>query len=743
MDDSNRQNGGNDDATKPLDLNPLMRLKDALEGAQMNTSKMLHRLERFEKRLSELDDKMRPIQNTTKHYTKAKENISLTLVEVGKTYEYFRIANEVKEVVHGGLTSETQEKYFEALTRLSSAKHFFDTHQDIKSSDTALANIEELLAVAVAGCISEFERMLTVSGKSIALTDGQYSIINPLTPDVARDIKAICTLFESNNNHTHFEVYQSTRIAKLKSELRAQEQEYSAQWTAAQQDGPYEKGTHPFKEFFLLSYWLLRSELQLWGNTLPSNVDSLHVFVSICEAIIGELSRVLTPLLVDDRSRYYANPVVKRSKLLLVRLDILDTFNDLYEEFRDLCRPDVRHESTASMSLMEMRQIVVNACANSAEYLSSDSISEGFTFVDMSRKFPSAAAAAGNVGGSGGNGLPTSSSIATSGGTAAGGGGGAPAGGSMLASGLSSDALLLNDSSACDLHPAAGNLMYCCSEMREYSNPYRRMRELMMNAYSSGQSSKKMGDFLPPVDVNSIPEDTEAFISEVLDNLFAALKDRAALFDDAYLEQKSAVKRTVSASNHNLFEAEDKAVEATVLKARRHLFMCNNLLSVLNHVRDMTGGDDATGPKKLFKDKKGHRLNNYSKKVEITLDEHQRLFCDVIVEALGLDDSDMAEFEGSYMKNKTAEQHRLLKLKFSTFNNGMDAFLAQQGDWRVSNAGLREKLSSLLVGRVMSGYQPFFAKYSVVKFSKKHMEEYLKYPPPQCERNLSGFFGRN
>lgn len=67
-----------------MDINSLMRLKDALQGAQQNTSRMLKQLEQFENRLTILDDKMRPIQNTTSHYTKAKENIALTLLEVGE-----------------------------------------------------------------------------------------------------------------------------------------------------------------------------------------------------------------------------------------------------------------------------------------------------------------------------------------------------------------------------------------------------------------------------------------------------------------------------------------------------------------------------------------------------------------------------------------------------------------------------------------------------------------------------------
>ena len=139
------------DGTKSdaMDLNPLMRLKDALEGAQKNTSKMLSKLERFESRLTELDEKMKPIQNTTKHYTRAKENISLTLIEVGKTCEYFRIAGEVKEIVSLGFSSETRDEFFEALGKLSLAKHFFETHPEIKSSGTLLQTIDSLLVVSI------------------------------------------------------------------------------------------------------------------------------------------------------------------------------------------------------------------------------------------------------------------------------------------------------------------------------------------------------------------------------------------------------------------------------------------------------------------------------------------------------------------------------------------------------------------------------------------------------------------
>ena len=73
----------------------------------------------------------------------------------------------------------------------------------------------------------------------------------------------------------------------------------------------------------------------------------------------------------------------------------------------------------------------------------------------------------------------------------------------------------------------------------------------------------------------------------------------------------------------------------------------------------------------------------------------------------------------------------------------MDALLAQQGEWRVSTSGLREKISIQLLETILPVYTEFFNNYSGIKFSKKHMNEYLRYPPAQVERNLRSFFGKS
>lgn len=131
--------------------NRLSALKVALDKAKKNTCVMLSKIELYEKRLSRIDDSMLPIQNRTAVYSKAKENIGLTLAEVEKTYEFFRIATSVDSVITGGLNMQNatkQREFFEAVGRLCEAKKFFLNHKrEIKSSESALESIQLLLSV--------------------------------------------------------------------------------------------------------------------------------------------------------------------------------------------------------------------------------------------------------------------------------------------------------------------------------------------------------------------------------------------------------------------------------------------------------------------------------------------------------------------------------------------------------------------------------------------------------------------
>jgi chromosome segregation ATPase len=136
---------------RKMESNPLRSLKASLEKAQKNTHNMLTRIHRFDERLAAIDEEMKPIQVTTAKYTKAKDNIGLTLAEVEKTYEYFRVAQQVTEVINAGVNLQNpakQKEFVDAFGRLSEAKRFFEQHRrDIKSAGSALDQIEELLKV--------------------------------------------------------------------------------------------------------------------------------------------------------------------------------------------------------------------------------------------------------------------------------------------------------------------------------------------------------------------------------------------------------------------------------------------------------------------------------------------------------------------------------------------------------------------------------------------------------------------
>ena len=70
-----------------VDLVPLLKLKEQLELAQNNTNKMMNKLRDFENKLSNLGEKMGPIQKNTSTLSSAKNNIGLTFMEIGMHFK--------------------------------------------------------------------------------------------------------------------------------------------------------------------------------------------------------------------------------------------------------------------------------------------------------------------------------------------------------------------------------------------------------------------------------------------------------------------------------------------------------------------------------------------------------------------------------------------------------------------------------------------------------------------------------
>jgi hypothetical protein len=106
-----------------MDLTPLVKINENVMFAKANTSLMLQKLKDFENRLTKLDEELLPIQNviyilkiyfllyyvlfyvtsqSTSRLSLAKKNIGLTYMEIERTNEYFRLANESGNIVSKG-----------------------------------------------------------------------------------------------------------------------------------------------------------------------------------------------------------------------------------------------------------------------------------------------------------------------------------------------------------------------------------------------------------------------------------------------------------------------------------------------------------------------------------------------------------------------------------------------------------------------------------------------------------------
>ena len=70
----------------------------------------------------------------------------------------------------------------------------------------------------------------------------------------------------------------------------------------------------------------------------------------------------------------------------------------------------------------------------------------------------------------------------------------------------------------------------------------------------------------------------------------------------------------------------------------------------------------------------------------------------------------------------------------------MSALENMKGEWRLSSPLLKDSLTEELVQAIAPIYNDFYVKYSIVEFSKKHMNEYLVYIPNNIERFLQNFF---
>jgi len=178
-------------------LDPSSKLRKALQEGRANTELMIEKLQAFEGQLDGIESDLRPLQDGTQKYTVAKENISKTLLECGKTYEYFRIANEVKPIANAAYSREKSKDIYDALERLSKAKTFFEKHREMRSSTGMLNGVDSMMVMLEDKCVHEVVKHMAKVGSTVVTKTGgkgepdHYTIINPVPEAVQRDIQGI------------------------------------------------------------------------------------------------------------------------------------------------------------------------------------------------------------------------------------------------------------------------------------------------------------------------------------------------------------------------------------------------------------------------------------------------------------------------------------------------------------------------------------------------------------------------
>jgi len=146
---------------------------------------------------------------------------------------------------------------------------------------------------------------------------------------------------------------------------------------------------------------------------------------------------------------------------------------------------------------------------------------------------------------------------------------------------------------------------------------------------------------------------------------------------------------------------------------------------------DVEGGDykitgawfmDQVG--KLFANSKKKYLQNWE-----VLNEH----------LTRVSESDL-NYSNAEQKLLTLDSGRLLKARFSGFNESFEKTYATHKELTIIDRNLRARLLDDVKTVFLPRYKKFYTNYSKYQFSKKNMEDYLKYPPAKIEKMMADMF---
>lgn len=167
-------------------------------------------------------------------------------------------------------------------------------------------------------------------------------------------------------------------------------------------------------------------------------------------------------------------------------------------------------------------------------------------------------------------------------------------------------------------------------------------------------------------------------------------------------------------------------------QAKSHLFMMNNIFYLME---SLASNDVSEGVK--------YRINESWFKQKMTKAfESEKVKYLAYWERLNQHLTDVDDRQLNYQGNNTLslESGRLLKSRFSGFIEDFEKVYVVHRNFTVIDPKLRQIVCDAIRQVFVSRYRVFFDKYSGVQFSKKNMNDYLKYTPQKLDSLISQLF---
>jgi exocyst complex component 7 len=187
---------------------------------------------------------------------------------------------------------------------------------------------------------------------------------------------------------------------------------------------------------------------------------------------------------------------------------------------------------------------------------------------------------------------------------------------------------------------------------------------------------------------------------------------------------------TVCLQAYGRLEGTDTLTSA----ARPHVFLMNNAHYIVKSVQSEDPRARAAAASTLS----GALVERINRMV----DDERRKYIQTVWNVLA-DHVRETNFKIEYTKGTqvlTLESGRQIKSRFTAFNDGLDAVYQNQKLLAVPDMALRQQLRQEAKDTVMAPYTAFFTRFSEVQFSKKHMEQYLRFPPRTVSTMIDELF---